>query len=479
MATYLIDYENVSKDGLNGVTRLTENDRVIIFYSERADRMTFGLHRRLNATKATIEYKKVEVGGHNALDFQLATYLGFLIAENSKEEYCVVSNDRGFEYLTGFWRKPLYDVTLTRTISESPQAEERRQARRNGRNGRGGQTDGSEADSPETAGISASGGPAAQDGQLPLSEADQSAGTAVVAVEKKPLAVIPDADNRKLDIVREKPLWGMKAGQVSGQDGQDAAEAEVSEGAGDNSPLEGTSEKPKTQRRSRRSRRSSRTRSKQDGSAQDAAVDQADGAQTAENAGAAAADSTDAAAETGSAGSTGRTGSAKAAENAGAAAADSTDAAAETGSAGSTGRTGSAKAAENAGAAAADSTDAAAETGSAGSTGRTGSAKADSAEKPAPAKRKRSSRSRKRVTIPYLTDVKNLIGGQGLADKDIEEVAGYVERYKTKQGVNNALVRKFGNQKGGEVYQSIKMLLKDKKGRVADASEKKTAEDKK
>ena len=129
MATYLIDYENVNKDGLNGVSRLTENDRVVIFYSAKADRMTFGLHRRLNETKAVIEYRRVDVGGHNALDIQLATYLGFLISQDSSEEYCIVSNDRGFEYLAGFWRRPLYKVTRTREIATSPQAEERRQLR--------------------------------------------------------------------------------------------------------------------------------------------------------------------------------------------------------------------------------------------------------------------------------------------------------------------------------------------------------------
>ena len=133
MATYLIDYENVNKDGLNGVSRLTEKDRVIIFYSAKADRMTFGLHRRLNETKATVEYRRVDVGGHNALDFQLATWLGFLISQDSSEEYCIVSNDRGFEFLAGFWRKPLYNVTRTREIAESPQAEERRQQRQHER----------------------------------------------------------------------------------------------------------------------------------------------------------------------------------------------------------------------------------------------------------------------------------------------------------------------------------------------------------
>ncbi len=129
MATYLIDYENVNKDGLNGVSKLTEEDKVIIFYSARADRMTFGLHRRLNETKAVIEYRRVDVGGHNALDFQLATYLGFLISSDSSEEYCIVSNDRGFEFLAGFWREPLYHVTRTREIAASPQAEERRHQR--------------------------------------------------------------------------------------------------------------------------------------------------------------------------------------------------------------------------------------------------------------------------------------------------------------------------------------------------------------
>ena len=129
MATYLIDYENVNKDGLNGVSRLTEKDTVIIFYSAKADRMTFGLHRRLNETKAVVEYRRVDVGGHNALDFQLSTYLGFLIAKDSSEEYCIVSNDRGYEFLAGFWRKPLYNVIRTREIAAAPQAEERRQQR--------------------------------------------------------------------------------------------------------------------------------------------------------------------------------------------------------------------------------------------------------------------------------------------------------------------------------------------------------------
>ena len=105
MAIYMIDYENVKTGGLNGISRLTSEDRVIIFYSENANRLTFDLHRRLMECPAQIEYREVTVGGHNALDFQLVTYLGYLIAQNPMGQYLIISYDRGFEYVVNFWRK--------------------------------------------------------------------------------------------------------------------------------------------------------------------------------------------------------------------------------------------------------------------------------------------------------------------------------------------------------------------------------------
>lgn len=112
MAVYMIDYENVKTGGLNGISRLTDADRVIIFYSENANRLTFDLHQRLMASTAQIEYREVSVGGHNALDFQLVTYLGFLIAKEPKGQYLIISNDRGFEYVVNFWRKDGLSIGL-------------------------------------------------------------------------------------------------------------------------------------------------------------------------------------------------------------------------------------------------------------------------------------------------------------------------------------------------------------------------------
>ena len=103
MAYYLIDFENVKSRGMEGVELLTEEDTVCIFYSDNADSMTFDLHRKLNETKANIIYHKVAVGTKNALDFQLATYLGYLICEQQREgihpNYFIVTKDNGFTSL--------------------------------------------------------------------------------------------------------------------------------------------------------------------------------------------------------------------------------------------------------------------------------------------------------------------------------------------------------------------------------------------
>lgn len=96
MAYYLVDYENVKADGMYGVDQLGKKDCVCIFYSENASTLTFGLHEKLNQTKGKIVLQKVEVGVKNALDFQLSTYLGYLISENEgkNETYYIVSEDK-------------------------------------------------------------------------------------------------------------------------------------------------------------------------------------------------------------------------------------------------------------------------------------------------------------------------------------------------------------------------------------------------
>ncbi|HPE95323.1 MAG TPA: PIN domain-containing protein [Bacillota bacterium] len=105
MATYLIDFENVHSDGLKGIDTLSESDSVYLFYSQNADTITFDTHFKLIKSKANFEMFEAKRLGKNAIDFHLATFLGYLIAKNTDEAYFVISKDNGFQFSFDFWRQ--------------------------------------------------------------------------------------------------------------------------------------------------------------------------------------------------------------------------------------------------------------------------------------------------------------------------------------------------------------------------------------
>lgn len=83
---------------------LNETDKIVLFYSENAKNMTVDLHIALEKIKAKIEYIKVKVGTANALDFQLASYLGAYIEKNKSQRYFIISKDSGFDAVCNFWK---------------------------------------------------------------------------------------------------------------------------------------------------------------------------------------------------------------------------------------------------------------------------------------------------------------------------------------------------------------------------------------
>lgn len=118
MKAFLIDFENVKSKGLAGIEELAAEDKVIIFYSENSDTISFDMHRKVLTCKADIEYLKVRVGGKNALDFQLSTLLGYILAKGIYESIFIISGDKGFDKLHDFWNVSFADrntVTVFRT----------------------------------------------------------------------------------------------------------------------------------------------------------------------------------------------------------------------------------------------------------------------------------------------------------------------------------------------------------------------------
>ncbi|MBQ6772678.1 MAG: hypothetical protein IJP48_01305 [Synergistaceae bacterium] len=104
---YFVDYENTGSDGLTGIENLDGDNTVFIFYSSRAGRIMFDLHVKINMSQAVIQYCKVHTGVKNALDFQLASYLGYIIRDNKESQcnYFIVSRDNGYSSLLHFWEE--------------------------------------------------------------------------------------------------------------------------------------------------------------------------------------------------------------------------------------------------------------------------------------------------------------------------------------------------------------------------------------
>lgn len=48
---------------------------------------------------------------------------------------------------------------------------------------------------------------------------------------------------------------------------------------------------------------------------------------------------------------------------------------------------------------------------------------------------------------------------------DFPKILSIINKYKTKQGINNAFVKEYGSDKAGTIYKAIKPLLSDKKAK--------------
>ena len=106
MNCYLVDFENVRTDGIKALNGVQPGDAMVVFYSENCKSITLDVLESIISLKLKYSSFKVKVGTKNALDFQLASYLGYLIGQGGADmNYCIVSEDKGFEAIADFWRE--------------------------------------------------------------------------------------------------------------------------------------------------------------------------------------------------------------------------------------------------------------------------------------------------------------------------------------------------------------------------------------
>ncbi len=126
MNIYFIDYENTKLHGLYGIEKLGRFDKVIIFYSENAQSITIDCMKSINDTKAKVTLEHAEIGRHDFLDFQLSSYLGYMVRKHSFADFFIVSADKGYECLESFWKNKGVNVKLIPNIAneeEKPNTE--------------------------------------------------------------------------------------------------------------------------------------------------------------------------------------------------------------------------------------------------------------------------------------------------------------------------------------------------------------------
>lgn len=101
---YLIDTENIQKAWTAIPPQANPGSQLTLFYSSKTSFVTIS---QLGAAYALgIELGFIECcTGANAMDFQIVTYLGYLIARYPFDNYILVTNDSGYDAAVRFWAK--------------------------------------------------------------------------------------------------------------------------------------------------------------------------------------------------------------------------------------------------------------------------------------------------------------------------------------------------------------------------------------
>lgn len=99
---YLIDTENVKSEWKCVLDKLGKRDLLLLFYTENSPNVSFADFS--NLVNYPFKYEMLPCfPGKNGLDFQLVTYLGYLLRKNPLREYVILSNDTGFDAVVYFW----------------------------------------------------------------------------------------------------------------------------------------------------------------------------------------------------------------------------------------------------------------------------------------------------------------------------------------------------------------------------------------
>lgn len=116
MRIYLLDTENVGAAWIEAVLRDEEFSEVVVFYTKNSQPVPLTALPKLGDIWPKLTFAECYVG-QNALDFQLATELGYRIAGAPDAEYVILSRDAGYDAIVKYWHEK--NVSVTRLAPEN------------------------------------------------------------------------------------------------------------------------------------------------------------------------------------------------------------------------------------------------------------------------------------------------------------------------------------------------------------------------
>lgn len=99
---YLVDTENVGSTWKDLLPAKTQDDQILLFYTENSPYMSYTDLQMILQYPNQFELIRCNPG-KNGLDFQLVSYLGYLLCGSPESRFVIISNDNGFDAVVKFW----------------------------------------------------------------------------------------------------------------------------------------------------------------------------------------------------------------------------------------------------------------------------------------------------------------------------------------------------------------------------------------
>jgi hypothetical protein len=100
---YMVDTENIGSNWKYLLPQLGKYDKLLLFYTVNSPYLSYPDLKEILSYPDSFEMIQCYTG-NNGLDFQLVSYMGYLMKTATKTEYVIVSNDTGYDPAVKFWR---------------------------------------------------------------------------------------------------------------------------------------------------------------------------------------------------------------------------------------------------------------------------------------------------------------------------------------------------------------------------------------